>query len=331
MSGVRRLGVAVVVAALFAGSAGPAAARPVTFTWLGVTHWLVETPAGALLLDAYVSRPPFDASRGTNDAGLALLRKLVRVAKPGKIRWIVVGHSHFDHAIDVGPLAEETGALVIGSATTCRIAEAQGLPAARCRAVGGGERLEFGRLEMQVVRVVHSGPDSIGRYAVLQQPPQPSNLSIAPNGGTIGVRFRLRNAHGATQADWFWSNSIAAIDSDDGSGVDFRAVLAELFADGMGTDVWLGAPFGGASVLGPYLDVIRPRTFVPQHWDGIAPILANGLAGPFAAGDLQDALDARSVTLVPQRQYFEKLKLARGRVVRVRNRRVQKAFGVRPG
>jgi L-ascorbate metabolism protein UlaG (beta-lactamase superfamily) len=113
--GVRRVALACAILASVALGCGDAAApaSPVAFTWLGVSHWLVETPSGSLLLDAYVSRPPFSAA-GPTDEGLALFRRIELAAKPPQpIRWIVVGHSHFDHAIDVGALAESTGASIV--------------------------------------------------------------------------------------------------------------------------------------------------------------------------------------------------------------------------
>jgi L-ascorbate metabolism protein UlaG (beta-lactamase superfamily) len=284
---------------------------PVAFTWLGVSHWLVETPVGSLLLDAYVSRPPF-TPHGPTSEGLDLFRRIELATRPPQpIRWIVVGHSHFDHAIDVGVLAESTGARVLGSRTTCFIAEAQGLPVDRCTAVDGGETIALDpRLEVRVVRVPHSSPATIGRFAELGSPPV--SATDAPNGGNVAFLFRLFDASGRVATSWFYANSIAPIDSDDGSGVDFAAAMASAFADVEPTDAWLGAPFGGAATLAPYLDAVRPSTFVPHHWDGLTPVLTDGVASSFAAPDIDAELAARGGAMLVPRQYLDRLVLEDG-------------------
>src|SRR5262245_26753951 len=101
---IRRAAVALLAAAILGACAdapsGAGGAGKVSFTWLGVAHWIVETPVGSLLLDAYASRPPFTPA-GPTTAGLELFRSIeAAVAPPPPVRWIFVGHSHFDHALD---------------------------------------------------------------------------------------------------------------------------------------------------------------------------------------------------------------------------------------
>jgi L-ascorbate metabolism protein UlaG (beta-lactamase superfamily) len=281
----------------------PSSAGKVSFTWLGVAHWIVETPVGSLLLDAYTSRPPFTPA-GPTTAGLELFRRIeVAVKPPPPVRWIFVGHSHFDHALDVGPIALATGAVVIGSRSTCFVAESQGLPPERCTAVAGGETLALDpRLEVRVVRVPHSSPDTIGRFEELSGPP--ASALAAPNGGNLGFLFRI-----AGGPSWFYSNSIAPIDAEDGSGVDFVGALSVAFDGVDPPDLWLGAPFGGASTLDPYLDRVRPQAFVPHHWDGLTPVVEDGPPGPFDPGDLAGDLTARGVALVAPETYLEKVEV----------------------
>src|SRR5262245_55232012 len=235
-SGRRR--VAVLVCASLLLLPPLASARPVSFTWLGITGWLMETPAGDALLDAFVSRAPYTPT-GTTPDGLALYRRFIAAARPHPIRWIFVGHSHFDHAIDAGTLALESGAQVFGSQTTCYMTQAQGLPPERCTVVTGGETLELGLLEVKVARILHTLPTSaLGSYAVLTAPPVDLSQPT-PNGGALGFRFRLRSRHGRTRSSWYWANTTGGpISTDDGSHVDFAAALQGLFADGERPAVW---------------------------------------------------------------------------------------------
>jgi len=308
-------------------AAAPVHAGGVSLSWLGVAHLVMETPAGNALLDAYVSRPPF-SSVGPNAEGLARYQRIVDALKVRRpIRWIFVGHSHFDHAIDVGPLALETGAQVIGSRTTCFVAEATGLPPERCTAVAGGETLALGRLEVRVARIPHTAPASIGRFAELSAPP--ANVAGAPNGGALAFLFQLKTKKGATKLAWAWTNSMAPIRSDDGSGVDFGAAWRD-FAGGIERPSAWFAPGFGAPTAAPYLDVLRPRSFVPLHWDGLSTPIEAGVEGSFASPELDAALAARDATLVVPEQYLDGFKLTKRGAKRLENRRAKKALGIPP-
>lgn len=298
----------------------------VSFSWLSVSQWLVETPVGGMLLDAYVSRPPFSDS-GPNEAGLSLYREIVEAVAPDlSIRWIAVGHSHFDHAIDVGALALETGAQVLGSRTTCFIAESQGLPIDRCTAVAGGETIQLDdRLSVSVVRIPHSSPDTIGRFGELDAPPE--NSLLAPNGGNLAFLFEL-DTGAASPLSWLYSNSISPIDSDDGSGVDFIQALTTLFDGRDETNLWLGAPFGGAATLGPYFDEIRPLAFVPHHFDGLTPVLTDGVPGVIDDPGLNAELGRRSIELVTPTQYLDRIVLTETATTLDRDLEAKEALGV---
>lgn len=307
--------------------AAPAAAANVSLTWIGVAQMVMDTPAGTALLDAYFSRPPF-TTLGPNEDGLALFRRVVDVVKPRRpIRWIFVGHSHFDHALDVGPLALETGAQVIGSQTTCFIAEAQGLPADRCTAVAGGETLDFGRLRVRVARVPHSAPNTIGHFAELLAPP--TNAVAAPNGGNIAFLFELVRKNGTPKLTWAFANSIAPIGADDGSGVDFVAAWQQFTAGIQRPSAWFGPGFGGSSI-DPYLDALRPRGFVPLHWDGLTEPVLGSVGAPFSSPELAASLAAHDAELLAPEQHFDRFTVGKKGVRRLENRRVKKALAVPP-
>jgi len=303
-----------------------AGASRIGLTWMGVTQWLMKTPVGYALLDAYMSRPPFGPA-GPTAEGLDLYREIADAARVrGPVRWLFIGHSHFDHALDVGPLALETGAMVIGSQTTCFIAESQGVPPAQCLVVAGGETLDLDpRLEVRVVRVPHFLPASIGLFQELTEPP--ASAVSAPNGGNLGFLFRLKTRSGKHKASWFYVNSIAPIDSDDGSGVDFTTALSGMFATAEAPDVWLTAAFGGTSTMGPYLDIVQPAALVPMHWDGLFPVVTDGLVASYNDEGLTPELVARDIELIVNEQYLDKIKIGRRTRLR-RNRAVKLRLGL---
>jgi hypothetical protein len=78
----------------------------------------------------------------------------------------------------------------------------------------------------------------------------------------------------------------------------------------------------------PYFDLVRPQAFVPHHWDGLTPVLADGVAAPFVAGDLEPELERRSVALIAPRQYLDRLVLDRAALHIEANVAVKSPIGV---
>jgi L-ascorbate metabolism protein UlaG (beta-lactamase superfamily) len=99
---------------------GPDGVRVV---WLGTAGFAIESGGFVILVDPYVTR-----------ASLASLLAPLRSDVGAIVRYtpradaIVVGHTHFDHALDVPAIARRTGARVFGSRSAAMLCRASGLP-----------------------------------------------------------------------------------------------------------------------------------------------------------------------------------------------------------
>ena len=69
---------------------------------------------------------------------------------------ILVTHSHYDHLLDVPDIAKRTGARIIGTASTARVAHAAGISDALVTTVSGGEALTIGPFTVHALRSLHS-------------------------------------------------------------------------------------------------------------------------------------------------------------------------------
>lgn len=92
------------------------------WTWLGIAGLRFRTKSGVVLVDPYLTRASLaDIVLRSLAPNEALLEELLPEADA-----ILIGHSHYDHLGDAPALSARTGALVLGSRTTCHLSRALG-------------------------------------------------------------------------------------------------------------------------------------------------------------------------------------------------------------
>lgn len=99
----------------------------VSVRWLGTAGFEIRAEGQVLLFDPYLTRASLTrciVAPLTPDVA-AITRTIPRADA------IVVGHTHFDHVLDVPTLARLTGARVLGSSSAARLCRMDGVPAAQ--------------------------------------------------------------------------------------------------------------------------------------------------------------------------------------------------------
>lgn len=276
----------------------------------------------------------------------AVSRVLTALGGKTRVDLLLTGHSHFDHSFDTGVWASLTGARIIGSKTTCLQAQAQGVPEARCRAVAGGEVIPLGdAVTMRVVRWNHSGDSSTNpeqhNPVELTRPPviDPATGGLRagvaedfPNGG--GNRAYLFTVDApAGRFSWFFNNSASAADLTApivSEGVNYGAPLENLRVAMKGAgldavDLWLGS--SSVQVAQLVVPVLKPKAFIPLHWDGLWGAFSAGVPKPYGGGPLEPFLASSGITLIRPVQYMDKWRLDHTGVRAVPNAEVKKALG----
>jgi len=141
--------------------ASAAIADSVTATWLGVTTLLFDDGETQILVDGFFSRPSLAdvvLDRPVeNDA--ATINYVLNEFRMRRLAAIIPVHSHFDHAMDVGAIANRTSASVLGSASTTEIARGAGVPEDQTITVAENQPYKFGRF---TVTLLHSRHAPIG-------------------------------------------------------------------------------------------------------------------------------------------------------------------------
>jgi hypothetical protein len=355
----RFISLALAAASVLACGTATAQSR-VELTWMSIANWDMKINDKRVMMDAYISRLPaslfvpapgypndmYTFTKGPAGVDMDSIRK-VHEAEVGtaKVDYLLAGHAHWDHSWDTPAWSRLTGAPMVGGASACLQAAAQGVPAAQCRTVNGGEKIDLGDgITMRVVRWNHSGDTTnpIQHFArELYRPPVPDPATGGlragvgedyPNGG--GNRaFLFTIDRGGERLSFFINNSASAFDLDKDivvDGVNHGSPLGNLAAamkDAGLTqvDAWIGT--GGKPVAELVVPLIRPRTYIPSHWDGLFNSFWAGLPFPFKDEPLQAYLQAQQVTLVAQKQYFDKFILTKAGVQADANLEVKRKLG----
>ena len=162
----------------------------VSVTWYGVATLLFDDGATRILIDGFFSRPQM-TSPAPIGPDVARIDEMIGAAGLGNLAAITPVHSHFDHAIDLGVIAQKTGATVLGSETTANIARGAGVAESQIHVIPGNRaRWRFGAFEVTLIRSQHApiangGPPFPGTIDAPLVPPAP--LSDWKEGGSYSV------------------------------------------------------------------------------------------------------------------------------------------------
>jgi L-ascorbate metabolism protein UlaG (beta-lactamase superfamily) len=329
----------------------------VDITWMSISNMYYELGPLNIVTDGYITRIPETAFFG-GGGGLAstktayspnvaaVARVLAALGGHAKVNLLLTGHSHFDHSFDTATWSKLTDARIIGSKTTCLQAQAEKLPAERCRTVNGGETIQLADgVTMRVVRWNHSGDPKVNpeqhNPVELDRVPVPDprtgglHAGVAedfPNGG--GNRAFLFTVDGPQgRFSWFFQNSASAVDLhvpivvdgvDNGAPIDnLRRAMKDAGLDSV--DLWIGS--GGRSIAELVVPVLKPKAYLPVHWDGLYGPFEKGVPRAYADQNLESFLQTSGITLMRPSQYMDKWRLDRSGVHPIDNAAVKKSLG----
>jgi L-ascorbate metabolism protein UlaG (beta-lactamase superfamily) len=131
-------------AAVTGGPLPGAESDTVVIRWLGNANFEFAYKGKVYLFDTYFDRTP-----RSHDLGF-------KAADVTKADAIFISHAHFDHISDVGLVARQTGAPVIGAPLSIEVAKRLGAPESQLVAAKGGETMKFGDATVEIALAQHS-------------------------------------------------------------------------------------------------------------------------------------------------------------------------------
>jgi len=162
----------------------------VSVTWLGISSLLFDDGETQILIDgAFTRLTPLDIAllrRVRSD--VATVNYALDEYRIDRLAAIVPVHSHFDHAIDVGLLANRSTALLLGSESSANIARGAGVPVDQFQILASGEQRVLGDFTITLVESRHVPGLSGWPGGVIEEPlAQPARFWAWRGGAAYAV------------------------------------------------------------------------------------------------------------------------------------------------
>ncbi len=131
----------------------------VSLTWFGVSTLLFDDGETQILIDGYFSRPGladilFDRPV-YNDA--ATINYVLNEYRMRRLAAIIPVHTHYDHAMDVGAIANRSKASILGSVSTANVARGAGVPEDQIVVVDAtANEFRFGQFSVRLIESLHA-------------------------------------------------------------------------------------------------------------------------------------------------------------------------------
>lgn len=254
----------------------------VRVTFLGTTTLLFDDGTTSILIDGFFTRPSLDVllsgSIATDPAAVAAVLDRAAI---DRVDAIFVAHSHWDHAMDVATVAQETGAHLYSSESTLNIARGGGLAEDQMSRFAPGDPVGIGAFQVTVIPSRHSPAqpgvnDDLGDTIDAPLAP-PAPVTAFVEGGAFD--FLIEHGENSVlvkpSANWV-----------DGALDDVRADVLFLGTATLGQqDHAFRDAFYAEAVA-----AVQPGLVVPIHWDDFFLPLSEDLV-PLDSGDLVASFD----------------------------------------
>lgn len=225
--------------------------------WLGTAGYRITHEGRSILIDPYFTRKSLGdvAKRRTHLPDPALVDRYL--ADPGDVIGVLVGHTHFDHAVDTPAIVRRFGCPAYGSTSLAHLMGLHGL----------GERT----VTVEPQRDVEIGPFTV-RFVPSVHSKLIAGLKI-PSEGELCCEHLDALTSPAYRCGQVWGIRIEVPDASGGTTVLYHQGSADVIEDEVptdGVDIFLAGIAGRYAAPGyvaTMLRLLQPDVVVPGHYD----------------------------------------------------------------
>lgn len=169
----------------------------VTVTWFGVTTLLFDDGETQILIDGFISRPSlFESLLGIPVASDApMINYILNEYRMERLAAIIPAHSHHDHAMDVGAIANRSSASIVGSETTANIARGAGVPEDQIAVTSDSTPFTFGNFTVTLIPSLHAPIGSRGTVPLPGTVDEPLTTPAPISAWRVGTAYSIVIAH----------------------------------------------------------------------------------------------------------------------------------------
>ena len=252
----------------------------VTMTWLGVTTLLFDDGETQILIDGFFSRPSLSdiLLRRPVDNDAAIINYALDEYRMRRLAAIIPVHSHFDHAMDIGAIANRTSASILGSPSSIEIARGAGVPEDQMILVSGRETYEFGRFEVTLIPSQHAPVGLRGSIPFAGNIDMPVTMPQPVNALREGGSFSVIIAH---------PQGTAVVQGSAGYSDDaLNGIAADVVMLSVGGLETLGMDYA-QRYWQALVTSTGARSVYPIHFDDFTKPFGEIVPGPRFLGDLE--------------------------------------------
>lgn len=239
--------------------------------FLGNTNLLFTDGETHILTDGFFTRPSVrDILGELISPNKEVIVDCLEKANISKLDALIPLHSHFDHAMDVGPVVELTGAKLIGSSSSINIGKGYGLQDEQMEIPPLNTPISIGKFTLTFIASRHwQYPDPELRATLLDQDIEAPIITPASYlDYKEGISYTILVEHGTTT---FAIQGSAGYIEDAIPNFDADIIFVSLGGIESMDDTY------NNDYQKHVIDALKPEVIVPIHWDDFTVSLSKGL------------------------------------------------------
>lgn len=245
--------------------------KNIKITFLGTTTLLFDDGKTQILFDALLTRPSLGkVLTSTIKTNKKVVDEVIKKENINNLKAIFISHSHYDHALDVAYLSNQTNAKIYGTESTLNIGRGGNVVEDNLILFDIKRPVKIGDFTINILPSIHSKPNKFNNDigVTIKEPlKQPSKMKEYSEGGSFDFLIEYGNKKILIRPSFNYLK---------GSLDNISANILFLGIGGLGkADLSTKNKFYEETV-----GKVKPELLIPIHWDNFFKPLKKPLESP---------------------------------------------------